>query len=30
MFRGQLNTELNKFINTYKSASNRLIKKDYY
>lgn len=29
LFRGQPNTELSKFINTYKSASSRLIKKEY-
>ena len=29
LFRGQPNTELSKFINTYKSASSRLIKKKY-
>lgn len=29
LFRGQSNTELSKFINTYKSASSRLIKKKY-
>lgn len=29
LFRGQPNTELSKFINIYKSASSRLIKKEY-
>ena len=29
LFKGQPNTELSKFINTYKSASSRLIKKEY-
>ena len=29
IFKGQPNTELSKFINTYKSASSRLIKKEY-
>ena len=29
MFRGQPNTEISKFINAYKSASSRLIKKEY-
>ena len=29
LFRGQPNSELSKFINTYKSASSRLIKKEY-
>lgn len=29
LFRGQPNTELSKFINAYKSASSRLIKKEY-
>ena len=28
LFKGQPNTELSKFINTYKSASSRLIKKE--
>ena len=28
LFKGQLNTELSKFINAYKSASSRLIKKE--
>ena len=29
LFKGQPNTELSKFINSYKSASSRLIKKEY-
>ena len=29
MFKAQPNTELSKFINAYKSASSRLIKRDY-
>ena len=29
IFKGQPNTELSKFINTYKSASSRLVKKEY-
>ena len=29
MFRAQLKTELSKFINAYKSASSRLLKKEY-
>ena len=29
LFKGQHNTELSKFINAYKSASSRLIKKEY-
>lgn len=29
MFKGQPKTELTKFINSYKSATSRLIKKDY-
>ena len=29
MFKAQPNSELSKFINAYKSASSRLIKKDY-
>lgn len=29
LFKGQPNTELTKFINAYKSASSRLIKKEY-
>ena len=29
LFRGQPNTEMSKFINAYKSASSRLIKKEY-
>lgn len=29
LFRGQPNTEISKFINAYKSASNRLIKKEF-
>ncbi len=29
LFRGQPNSELSKFINAYKSASSRLIKKEY-
>lgn len=29
LFKGQPNTELSKFINCYKSASSRLIKKEY-
>lgn len=29
LFRGQPNTEISKFINTYKSASSRLIKKEF-
>lgn len=29
LFKGHPNTELSKFINSYKSASSRLIKKDY-
>ena len=29
LFKGQPNTELSKFINTYKSASSRLIKKEH-
>lgn len=29
LFKGQLKTELSKFINTYKSASSRLLKKEY-
>lgn len=29
LFRGQPNSEISKFINTYKSASSRLIKKEY-
>ena len=29
LFRGQPNTEISKFINAYKSASSRLIKKEY-
>lgn len=29
LFRGHPNTELSKFINAYKSASSRLIKKEY-
>ena len=29
IFRGQPNTEISKFINAYKSASSRLIKKEY-
>ena len=29
LFRGQLNTEISKFINAYKSASSRLIKKEF-
>ena len=29
LFKGQPNTELSKFINTYKSASSRLVKKEY-
>lgn len=29
LFRGQPNTELSKFINAYKSASSRLIKKEF-
>lgn len=29
LFKGQPNTELSKFINAYKSASSRLIKKEY-
>lgn len=28
-FRGHPNTEISKFINAYKSASSRLIKKEY-
>lgn len=28
LFRGQLNTEISKFINAYKSASSRLIKRN--
>ena len=29
LFKGQPNTELSKFINTYKTASSRLIKKEF-
>lgn len=29
LFRGQLNTEISKFINAYKSASSRIIKKEF-
>ena len=29
LFKGQPNTELSKFINTYKSASSRMIKKNF-
>ena len=29
MFKAQPNSELSKFINAYKSASSRLIKRDY-
>lgn len=29
LFRGQPNTEISKFINAYKSASSRLIKKEF-
>lgn len=29
LFRGQPNTEISKFINAYKSASSRIIKKEY-
>lgn len=29
LFKGHPNTEISKFINTYKSASSRLIKKEY-
>ena len=29
LFKGEPNSELSKFINTYKSASSRLIKKEY-
>ena len=29
LFRGQPNTNISKFINAYKSASSRLIKKEY-
>ena len=29
MFKAHPNTEISKFINTYKSASSRLIKKNY-
>ena len=29
LFRGQPNTEISKFIHAYKSASSRLIKKEY-
>lgn len=29
MFRGQPNTEISKFINAYKSASSRIIKKEF-
>lgn len=29
LFRGQPNTEISKFINAYKSASSRLVKKEY-
>ena len=29
LFRGQPNTEMSKFINAYKSASSRLIKKEF-
>lgn len=29
LFRGQPNSEISKFINAYKSASSRLIKKEY-
>lgn len=29
LFKGQPNTEISKFINAYKSASSRLIKKEY-
>lgn len=29
LFRGQPNTEINKFINAYKSASSRIIKKEF-
>lgn len=29
LFKGQPNTEISKFINAYKSASNRLIKKEF-
>lgn len=29
LFRGHPNTEISKFINTYKSASSRLIKKEF-
>ena len=29
LFRGQPNTEISKFINAYKSAGSRLIKKEY-
>ena len=29
LFKGQPNSQLSKFINTYKSASSRLIKKEY-
>ena len=29
LFRGQPNTEISKFINAYKSASSRLLKKEY-
>ena len=29
LFRGQPNTEISKFINAYKSASSRIIKKDF-
>lgn len=29
LFKGQPNTELSKFINAYKSASSRLVKKEY-
>jgi putative transposase len=29
LFRGHPNTEISKFINAYKSASSRLIKKEY-
>ena len=29
LFRGKLNTEISKFINAYKSASSRIIKKEF-
>lgn len=30
LFRGQPNTEISKFINAYKSASSRIIKKEFF